>query len=205
VTGDPTEIIVGGRAIRIGAKVRTWHEHGLTFPGLAKRTQTRAGVLHWTGGEGAPDGQLFRTMQQRKVNVHFAVDQGGVISQYVDADALCAHAHGANPWSWGIEIVNRGTLIAESAKWPRAVGWDFTLGKPVRTCHFYPAQMFAVEVLTRALCSAYGLPYAAPASKVTLPARELALFRGVLGHLHVNPQKPDPGNRLLDELGLRAA
>lgn len=200
-------IIAGGKEIKTPSlEVKLWHETGLGFPALAKRSETRAVVLHWTGGEGGgPD--VHRTLGARRLSVHFLIDQKGVVWQYCDADMLCAHAKGANPWSVGIEIANRATVFRPgqnlNEKWPRKDYTEHVHGKPAACKRFYWVQVQSAIKLTKALCEHYGLPYRAPTRNTYETEKYLAQWRGVLGHFHINEKKRDPGIWLLNRMGLR--
>lgn len=212
----PRAIIVRGEPVFVDADVRTWHEHGLEFRGRRARRETRAVVLHWTGGEGGAT-DVFGVLRARKpdpLSVQFFVDQLGVIWQFCDAVALCAQCQGANAWSVGVEIANRSRPPAEHPKWPRELYEDRIHGRRRTTARFLPAQADAALKLTAALCRAFELPLDVPRDQGgqlvagSLPASQLAAYRGVLGHLHVNPAKPDPGTEILRavaELGGRPA
>lgn len=201
-------VIVGGRIVPVDARVRTWHEHGLTFV-CGKRAQTRAVVLHWTGGEGQST-QVYRTLKTRGLSVQFLIEQDGTIIQYTDADAYCSHAGGANAWTVGIEIANAATPTTNLA-WPREVYRETIHGRTFRCARFYPEQLDAAFHLTRALCLAYGLPLDVPRGKDgelirgVLPLRVLAEYRGVLGHYHLTTRKNDPGAEILQSIVRRSA
>lgn len=194
-------IIVGGREVACDAVVKTWHEHGLSFATEGPRTETRAVALHWTGGEG--DGrQVHRVLRERHLSVQFCIEHDGTIYQYTDANARCMHAGLANGWSVGIEISNRANGQPH-AKWTRSTYLEEVHDKTFRCSRFYAEQIEASIALTKALCRAYGLPFDVPRDSAgelvttTLGTRELAAYRGVLGHYHVTRRKVDPGTELL--------
>lgn len=198
-------ILVSGEPVYCEADVRSWHEHGLTFPALSKRTETRAVVLHWTGGEGGGlDGgqQENRVIRERRLSVHFCIEQDGTVYQYVDAGMRCAHASGANDWSVGIEVANRANG-KPNEEWPREKYFEVVHGKRFACSRFYPAQVAAAQALCSALCRAYGLPLDVPKDEAgaliaaTLAPASLAEYRGVLGHYHIKETKRDPGTELL--------
>jgi N-acetyl-anhydromuramyl-L-alanine amidase AmpD len=173
--------------------VRVDRDPALRFEALARRTETRAVVLHWTGGSGlAP--QVFRTLQQRKLSVHFCVEPSGRVVQYADASLRCAHAGAANGWSIGVEIVNPASPAKTTGQ--RQVA-ETIHGKRVRYGAFTDAQLAATLDLTEALCRAYGLPLSAPSATTALSPSELRTVRGVLGHLHITRAKLDPGLEVL--------
>lgn len=196
-------ILVRGEPVHCAAEVR--HDPALQFRALGKRRETRAVVWHWTGGEGGGS-QVFSVLQERALSVHFTIDQAGVVWQYCDADAFCAHARGANAWSVGVEISNRANATAEHPKWPRSVALDTIHGRTARHTRFLPAQIEAAKALADALARAYGLPHAVPRAASgdviarTLRLAELEGYRGHLGHYHLSAAKRDPGTELLREL-----
>lgn len=191
-------ILVRGEPVYCASDVRVWPETGLGFPALSRRTETRAVVLHWTGGvRGAR--AVHETLSQRRLSVHFVIDTEGVVWQMADADVACAHAGGpkavlsANPWSVGVEIVSPGTL--------RAPGWTYAPesihGRVVDVARFRDAQIRAANEICDALCRAYGLPMTWPTGPAVAWTRDvLSTYRGVLGHCHVAPHKQDPGNTI---------
>jgi N-acetyl-anhydromuramyl-L-alanine amidase AmpD len=186
------EIIVAGRAVSVNADVV--RDPKLQFSALGKRTETRAVLHHWTGGEGG-GAQVFQTLKDRGLSVHFLIDQLGTIYQYADAALRCSHAGIANGWSVGVEISNRADKNEDHARWPR----NLLRGRT----DFYPTQYDAAKELTVALCRAFGLPRVAPMlnGKVRdgrLTFAEERLYRGVLGHYHVSEVKKDPGPDLLE-------
>lgn len=67
---------------------------------------------------------------------------------------------------------------------------------------FRPEQTAAVLLLTAALCEHYELPMQVPMTgndvlATVMQPGQLAVYRGVIGHLHVNRQKIDPGIAIL--------
>lgn len=189
------QIIVGGRPIEVGVPVRTWHDvPGLAFPALGKRRETKAVVLHHTGGEG-DSAQVHRTLVQRGLSVHFTIDRELLITQHCDADRLCAHAKGYNVASIGIEIVNAAGKTAGT--YGRPVLRENVHGRDIVQAGFLPAQITAALALVKVLCAAHGLPLSVPMRgrdvlSTVMDQQEMADFRGVCGHLNVDRQKVDP-------------
>lgn len=206
-------VLVGGEPVYCDAEVKTWHETGLFFPALRMRSEHRAICCHWTGGEQGGPG-LFRTLTDRRLSVHFGVDQSGVVWQYCDANAYCAHAgaggdpaiYSANGWAVGIEIVNRADQDPSHAPWRRDLVDDVIHGHAVQYTDFTALQVRSALALIDALSRAYGIPATPPTGpdgKVLdrlMTHAELSTYRGVLGHFHNNPGKQDPGTRLLAKL-----
>jgi N-acetyl-anhydromuramyl-L-alanine amidase AmpD len=197
-------IIVRGEPVFCAADVRVWSETGLRFPARGKRTETRAVVWHWTGGEGGGE-QVHRVLTSRGLSVHFLVDQAGVVWQYADADAYCSHAKGANGWSCGVEISNRANGRAEHPRWPRQVTSERIHDRQMRVTRFLPAQVTAALALADALSRAYDLPRSVPTHPggdlVTgeLGGLERHAFSGHMGHYHLTTEKNDPGTVLMRE------
>lgn len=193
-------ILVDGREVACDARVRTWHEvPALAFHALGKRRETKAVVLHWTGGEG-DSAQVHSTLGQRGLSVHFAIDRDGLITQYCDASALCSHAKGYNTGSVGVEIVNAAT--DKPGRYERALLKERVHGIDATRAAFLAPQTKAALALVRSLCSAYGLPLAVPMRgndvlSSVMDQQEKADWRGVVGHLHVDRNKVDPGLALL--------
>lgn len=195
-------IVAGGRQIEVPELVvETWrYQPKLGFPRMRPRKETRAVVAHWTGGVGKHE-QVFRTLVERNLSVHFVVDPDGSCFQHCDADMLAAHCKGANQFSVGIEIVNPATTSNVETP-PRTLLRENIHGVDITYTAFYPAQVKAALLLVQALCAHYELPVDVPmvggdVASTVLPATQLASYRGVLGHLHVSPQKTDCGLMLL--------
>lgn len=193
-------VFVSGKPIPCDAKVRTWRTQlDLSFPRLQPRKETRAVLLHHTGGEG-DSLQVHRTLVERNLSVHFCVDRDGLITQYVDASARCSHAKQANPWSVGIEIVNGAT--DKPGPFNRTLVCENIHGVYATRATFLQAQIDATLALVESLCGAYGLPMSCPMNgtdvlSTVMPLEQQTTFRGVCGHLQVDTQKVDPGLRIL--------
>jgi N-acetyl-anhydromuramyl-L-alanine amidase AmpD len=185
-------ILSGGREVKCDAPVRATRD--LKFQALAKRTETRAVVLHWTGGRGlAP--QVYRTLQARGLSVHFCVEPDGTVWQFADCDRRCSHAGTANGWSVGLELVNPAGPVADGG---RALETSTIHGHTFQHASFTAAQTRSALAVTRAICGAWGVPYAARAGETVMGAKELGEFRGVLGHYELSMAKRDPGRRILE-------
>ncbi len=194
-------MIVRGHPVSVPFDVRTWHTTGLGFPGLSMRSGTSSVGLHWTGGEGGPT-QVHTVLNARRLSVHFFIDYAGVVYQFCDASARAAHIGTENARCIGVEIANRASAKPDP-KHPREMYTDTVQGKTFRASYFTFWQVESARALTTALCSAYGLPYASPASSKVLPPADLRAFRGVLGHFHATKRKVDPGTRLFRDIGLQ--
>lgn len=204
-------IIVKGKAVRCAAPVHSWRDTGFHFLGITPRLKTRFVVNHWTASENsAADvyrhmaGHLSETGKAQPLSVHFIVDQAGAVYQCADADIRCAHAkeRGGNTEGVGIEFINRGDGRAPEKGVLREPRTETIHGATVRYGAMTEAQEAAAIALNRALCTAYGLPMVCPLKgadiyPTVLPPPLLARFRGVLGHLHLDYGKRDPGLDLL--------
>jgi N-acetyl-anhydromuramyl-L-alanine amidase AmpD len=190
-------ILSRGFEVECEAPVRATRD--FKFQALGRRAETRAVVLHWTGGRRGAAG-VFETLRERGLSVHFVVEADGTVWQFADCDRRCSHAGPANGWSIGIEIVNPAgaTLSAKDSADGRTVAECSIRGRRVRHASFTAAQTRSALALTRAVCAAWGLPFRARAGEGTATARELADFRGVLGHYEISDQKTDPGRGILD-------
>lgn len=195
-------ILVRGQPVPVDATVRV--DPALQFPALGKRTETRAIVWHWTGGEGGGE-QVYRVLRDRGLSVHFAIDQEGIIWQYADADAYCSHASGANGFAVGVEISNRADASTAHAKWPRTAATDTIHGKTARHTRFLPAQIRSAKALAVSLSRAYGLPLVVPPDTTVCGKATLGAFRGHLGHFHLSERKRDPGTEILREIAALGA
>ena len=187
-------IMIRDVPVKIDHPVDSWGGTGLHFPGLGRRTETRAVGIHWTGGRGHAE-QVYDTLQQRKLSVQFCIDIDGTIYQFCDASDRAEHIGTANGWCVGIEICNPADGQDNSRETYREV----IHGRAFRCSYFHPVQVIAARKLTQTLCTAYGLPFQAPMASTVVP--DLSTFRGVLGHFHVTRRKPDPGVRILRAIG----
>jgi N-acetyl-anhydromuramyl-L-alanine amidase AmpD len=196
-------ILVDGREVACGARVTASVHY--RFSALGKRTDTRAVCWHWTGGQGlAP--QVFRTLRERGLSVHFCIDPDGAIMQYADASLRCSHAGLANSFTIGVEMTNPGTRLDVIDGFQRERLVDAVHGRAVRYQAFTAPQLTSARALARSISLAYGLPLDIPREKdggvirrVLTPAEREA-FRGHAGHFHFSPEKTDPGPRFLDSL-----
>lgn len=197
-------IIVHGERVTVDARVKTWHETGLAFPERRGRSVTSAVVLHWTGAENPPD-RLFANMRAARLSVHFAIDQQGSVWQFMDAHLRGAHchAHGANGFAVGCELINRGSdLKCPTQGIERQLRREAIHGRAVTYAAFTEPQITAALALTEALCRTYGLPMLVPRERGDVLATAMSLgearaFRGVVGHLNFERGKVDPGLELL--------
>ncbi len=206
-------IIVSGQPVYVGREVRVWTESGLGFEALGKRERTTAVVLHWTGGSGLAS-QVYRTLKQRRLSVHFVIEPDGAIHQHCDSDRRCAHAGSvddsnhdghqlsANASTIGIEIVNPAGQINSVRGVKRELVRETIHGRDLLYTMFTAEQVKSALALTEPLCRAYGLPFE-PFMKdgrvwpTVMSESEYASFRGVLGHFQLTRRKTDCGLALL--------
>lgn len=157
-------------------------------------------VLHYDGFGNSRD--CFAHLAKRQLSAHFLIDVDGTIYQTLDVQERAYHATVANNRSIGIEIAGIGAFPAGDAAAAR-------LRDPVRgTIHgielvqsdFTAEQYAALAKLVDALCRTFprivrDCPRDENGAVVVakLPDAELAEFRGILGHFHIQDNKVDPG------------
>jgi len=197
-------LVLGGQRVPVNVPV----DHSLVFapgmPGTRQRTQPlQFGVMHWSGGD--RDAQdVYDTLAQRGLSIHFILDREGTIWQCADpASVVCAHVgSGPNAISWGVEIVNYGAAQTPPERGMARPRYEsLTRGTYRTVADFLPAQYVAIGALFDAVHTTLRLPkvvYPGPAALV--PWAQLRAFRGVVGHFHISNQKRDPGTRPLERL-----
>ena len=211
-------IIVRGMNRDVGFPVRTWEHTEWRFHGR-NRTETRIVCAHWTGAENSVRTMYENMMgdsalgQSSPLSVHFAVDAKGNVYQLADTELRAAHcrAHDMNSCSIGIEFVSRGTSATASAKGVHRLRVsDWIHGERVAYWDLLPIQIEVGVRLIERLCDIYDLPLRVPedalgnVASTELPTEILKNFRGVIGHLHAESRKYDPGMRLLRAVQTRA-
>lgn len=176
--------------------------------------QPRLFVVHYTAGEG-PAAQVYRTLTQRKLSVHFCIDADGEVFQFADLHSHCSHASSVNDFAVGVEMVNAG--MPGAAVINRLQYDDEARGKTHKFLDFYDSQKTALFQLADYVTNELAIPRALPLESVSgalqvlrseIPHTQLfagpgsKLFKGVCGHSHVPSKsgKVDPGPRILDEL-----
>jgi hypothetical protein len=202
-------LIRRGAQVPVPFDVVSYAESGLEFVGRP-RVATKYCVAHWTGAENAPSAMYFnmlnRTINGKRapLSIHLCVDQLGAIYQMADLETRCVHAGDANAFSVGIEFIGRGNATHLPAKGIRRERVTETIqGVRVKYDELLPAQITSGVALLEALCDLYELPLRVPENvdhsvrAKALSADELGVFRGVIGHLHVQEGKTDPGLGLL--------
>src|SRR5690606_36650313 len=139
-----------------------------------------------------------QVLLERRLGVHLLLDGDGEVYQTLDLAVACAwHAGLGNERSVGIEIQKPAKMHRN--QWPttpRAVIDEQRVHGAGTWQHldFHDIQKLRAVELAEVLCAHLSIPRVLPMvdGRVT---RALAPqdFRGVYGHYHVSPNKPDPG------------
>lgn len=177
--------IIGGKFAPSVARVQTWEETGMFFPGLKDRKTTRGVVLHFSGSAAATPKSVYNTLVSRNLNVQLSLGRDGVFSQFCDLNKRCVHANEANDSYLGIEICSDGKSYTRE-------------------------QVTSLLAGLRTILGAYGLPWQVPTRNgqlVTgvLTGAEFNAFRGILGHYMVSNEKTDPGVPLMRAVAAQSA
>ncbi len=159
-------------------------------------------VLHHDGLFNAH--QCFHVLHdERGLSVHFIVDSDGAIYQTLDLAYCAFHATGLNATSVGVEICNRGEVIAsEEHAYDKSIArgqqqirihgerhkmWDFTEPQ-------YQAMTALGQALTRLFANLPPLyPDDGKGRQIETAISEPKEFSGFLGHYHITQDKWDPG------------
>jgi len=156
----------------------------------------------------------FEALVARSLSTHFFIDFDGRVFQALDPIDCAYHAGDMNSWTLGVDLNNRmrnllrapdeppydprHARIAEMEKHPRGARQRATIqGVEVEAWGYTEAQYRSLAALTRRLADifpaiALGAPKGAD-GKVPLDALPPEAWRGVIGHLHGEPQRWDPG------------
>jgi N-acetyl-anhydromuramyl-L-alanine amidase AmpD len=202
-------IIVEGKTFPVRVRTRDWLDVGASFSTWPRRKSTKYIVEHYTAGANLAR-DVYRTLVQRHLSVHFVVDPDGVITQFCDADRLCAHAGrlddsnldghqlSCNLESIGIEYVNPANDQRITRGVTREVLIEEIHGVEQRVSQLTSAQVASGLELTSTLCRAYGLPFAVPTEPLSgdvltrvLTEDEFQAFRGVVAHYMLTHGKRD--------------
>ncbi|HXU60702.1 MAG TPA: N-acetylmuramoyl-L-alanine amidase [Polyangia bacterium] len=201
---DQTGGCCDGQSKRYG--VRKGIEHG-TVEELRDRISQL--VLHFDGCVNSRS--CFKSMHNRPrpsgegcgLSAHFMIDADGTIYQTLDLVERAYHAEEANSGSIGVEICNRGRV--DRSEWPklpaeyrsRATKHVVINGEDHEAYDFRPEQYQAIVALTRTLLRLF------PKIKPIIPEEngkpimdtlaDPLSFAGIMGHLHIERKKWDPG------------
>lgn len=187
----------GQRGDRFTASQRQrLHDQGWTLDAL--RDYIELVVIHY---DAVGDSRAcFDVLRKRGLSCHFLIDTDGTIYQTLDLREKAWHATIANDRSIGIELAHHGASeIGSSAAQPGDIV-GVVQGKMLRQPPFAEAQYAALAKLLAGLADAFpkialDYPHDANGEPIAhkLPDAELAAFRGILGHYHVQTNKVDPG------------
>lgn len=162
-------------------------------------------VLRGTRGPRTPDG----------LSVHAGVAPDGITRRWAPDDLVTLHAGVANEPSLSAEVCSPGYSTGRAWALERARGIvrreyvDRIRGVRVRMVDYTDAQHEAVFALISEWCARWGIPREVPREpdgslmRRQMTARELARFRGVMGHYHCHAEKNDPGTAPLLTLARR--
>jgi len=166
-------------------------------------------VLHFDGCVNSRS--CFKSMHNRPrpsgegcgLSAHFMIDADGTIYQTLDLVERAYHAEEANSDSIGVEICNRGRV--DRSEWPklpaeyrsRPTKHVVINGEDHEAYDFRPEQYQAIVALTRTLLRLF------PKIKPVIPEQngkpimdtlaDPLSFAGIMGHLHIERKKWDPG------------
>ena len=141
--------------------------------------------LHWTGGERGGAG-IFRTLEKRRLSIHFTIDIDGTITQHADLNLYCAHIgsrhdrpYSLNLRSIGIEMTSRGFASKKDLRglglrertqldWeaPRDVYRSVIGGRKVNTVSYYYPQHIAMLWLVETISGVLNIPRRIPMVEV---------------------------------------
>lgn len=212
-------IIWSGRELNIGDELTVHRDPACWFDpsdagcGL-RRERPELLVAHWSGGERDGWG-IYETLVERELAVEFAMDDEGALYQFADPmKTFCAHAHGVNTVSFGLEIQCRGLVPGPfkpaqlkrlNANFPRGTYKATVNGQEVSIACFNAKQLEAFVDFCDALACAKLLPrlvYGAKGAPLmgVVPLKRAKQMRGVIGHYMVSDEKTDPGPQPFEEL-----
>lgn len=202
-------------------KVITWNERGgqqastghySPYVDINRFRKPQFFVTHWDVC--LSSASCFRVLEQRKISVHFGIDNDGTIYQWLDVKDVAFHAGGRswNHASVGVEISNAYNLKWQ--KWYRKHGFG---ERPIiedAKCHgktlspflgFYDVQLNALSALWEAVSWACDIPLELPSTTGTTDPQCVSNeFKGFCNHYHLKRSKIDCAG-LDDELILEKA
>lgn len=209
-------LIWNGEQIPCEAHVIDWRSSRMQFkPGAngcyRRRKAPALFLIHHSGAENSPP-VMFKNMQKgpSKRSVEFAMDYHGTIWQFADpATTFCAHARGANTFSFGIEIQSRGVPTKNrriNERFPRGAYAEAMPWGTQSYTFFTAEQLDELFKMIDALTAARIIPAKLAISKTAIRERckksAWQSMRGVAGHYHcdTHPGKIDPGPHVFDDL-----
>jgi hypothetical protein len=210
------KIILDGKEYLVGAPVKTWEDHGMSFVGkkntLKRELRPDVIIWHWTGGENSAE-TTYNTLLNRSLGVTFCINRDGIIYQFLDPvlydprdtdGQIGRRSISLEIASYGFRL--KGQPLPSKGK-DRIVDDEIIHGAKVRCARFFPDQLDSVAALTKVLCTVLGIPLVFPrepsgeiALRVLTPKEQRA-FQGVMGHFHKTTKKYDPGFHIFRELG----
>lgn len=167
-------------------------------------------VLRSTRGPRTPDG----------LSVHVGVAPDGMDEQWARDELVTLHAGAINPVALGLEGCSPGyshrrgqpnpAWVTERARGVvRREYVDRIRGIPVRMLDYTVAQFEAIARWVERWCDRWRIPRRVPTERDgslmrrQMTPREIASYRGVMGHYHCHREKNDPGTAPLLQLGMR--
>jgi len=128
--------------------------------------QVKQFVVHW---DGCLDSEMcHKVLMGRGLSVHFCIDNDGTIIQLMDTNNIAWHARGVNTTSIGVEVSNPVYMkYANRYNPPRPVLEDVEChGKQIGPIlGFTDAQVAALKVLTKTVCTRYKIPLQVPTNE----------------------------------------
>jgi hypothetical protein len=172
-------------------------------------------LVHHTGGDGNGAANVFETLHnQRKLSVHFVVDDDGRVWQFLDVVEAAWHGGALNGCSVGIEcnlfpfVDDNPTYYsderrARTGNLPHAIGEQTLQGQRRRVFMMPAAQVDALARLCAGIWAATALatvcklqaPRFPRTSAGAIPTQVIASPEkhvGLIGHLHATAHKVDP-------------
>ncbi|HLK90238.1 MAG TPA: N-acetylmuramoyl-L-alanine amidase [Polyangia bacterium] len=167
-------------------------------------------VLHFDGCVNSRS--CFKSMHNRPrpsgngcgLSAHFMIDADGTIYQTLDLVERAFHAEIANSDSIGVEICNRGRV--DRSEWPKLpadyrtrVTREVTInGDQHEAYEFRPEQYESIIALTRTLLRVFPkikpiIPEGPDGKPIMDTLSDPLSFAGIMGHLHIERKKWDPG------------
>jgi hypothetical protein len=182
-------------------RVRVWNEDGglkaVNYRKHSGNRDVKMFVTHWDATLNSK--ACAKILDQRKLSVHFLIDNDGTIYQMADTNDVCFHAGNHNGVSIGVEITNAYYLKWQDWYVRKGFG-ERPVVKGVK-CHnstledhlgFYDVQLEALTALYRAVSDAHNIPLIAPNVRDTVdPDVQSKAFRGFCSHYHITDRKID--------------